>query len=266
MDWVIVIFVYAKFLNAINLIGKISSLPLVLMGLYLFADAPSNLVGILQGLTAVAFPVFAFLSRRDSARICLGLIGLMFAMISSFFVADYSADVRKAAYQLVRAAFNGDTASVQRALAEGWDPDSSNEEHGTLLSAAIISGNFSTVRAVIDAGADPDYYQGKRMAPLVVSVFGLRCEPALALVEAGADPNSHFRHHENYAVGPQYENMPVRELYSYMKKEFGKTWSEHQTCWLKFEKALDNPHRVVATHRPNLPHVKKFIKDLLPEL
>jgi hypothetical protein len=46
--------------------------------------------------------------------------------------------------------------------------------------------------------------------------------------------------------------------------KLGMPLPNEQACWLKFEKALDNPQHAVAKHRSNRVRVKRFIKELFP--
>jgi ankyrin repeat protein len=76
---------------------------------------------------------------------------------------------------LCDAASIGSTRDLQRLLADGVSPDSSDEDGTTALMLAAFSGQAKAVKLLLEAGADPDAQDVSGMTALMNAVIA-NCE------------------------------------------------------------------------------------------
>ena len=97
------------------------------------------------------------------------------------------------------AASVGDMRTVRRLLAEGVDPDTSDEDGVTALMASAFAAQPGVVRALLQAGADPDAQDASGLTALMNAVIAngemdqrlshpIFVEIVVELLAAGADP------------------------------------------------------------------------------
>lgn len=97
------------------------------------------------------------------------------------------------------AASVGDVRRVRRLVAEGVDPDTSDEDGVTALMAAAFAAQAGVVRALLDAGADPDAQDASGLTALMNAVIAngeldlqashpIFVQIAVELLASGADP------------------------------------------------------------------------------
>lgn len=90
--------------------------------------------------------------------------------------------------RLLAAVSANDRAAVERALADGADPDASDWTNATALYIAVCKADAAVVRALLAAGAGVDRLVDGR-APLAGACAEAHVENVRVLLEAGADPN-----------------------------------------------------------------------------
>ncbi|MBI2896573.1 MAG: ankyrin repeat domain-containing protein [Deltaproteobacteria bacterium] len=86
---------------------------------------------------------------------------------------------------LVEAVRRGNAATVEKLLAAGADPGSTDEE-STALSHACFDGRIAIIDALLDAGADPNTADPRGYLPLAVAASKNRDEIVRRLVDRGA--------------------------------------------------------------------------------
>ncbi len=116
---------------------------------------------------------------------------LFLAVLATLTAAGPTAQAQRASDQdLIEAAKNGDTATVQRLLTEGADPNARNNYGLAALILAAAHGHTATVEALLAKGADPNAGAGTVGTALMwAALYG---HPAIvqALLAQGADPNA----------------------------------------------------------------------------
>lgn len=99
----------------------------------------------------------------------------------------------------LRAAYRGDTTTVERFLNLGFDPNAGNEVGCTPLMAAARGGSLDVIRLLLSRGANPTQSDTKGDTALHCVVaqppHGRPGEMACvqALIKAGANPNARSR-------------------------------------------------------------------------
>src|SRR5262249_48506968 len=115
--------------------------------------------------------------------------GLAFALCFAF-ATSAAAENSTAKDPLVRAATDGDTATVQRLLDAGTDPNSHDEAGLTALNWAAYSGHLDIVRLLLAKHAVVDSRSNKAgWTPLMNAAAGGYDEIISALIAAGAKIN-----------------------------------------------------------------------------
>lgn len=91
--------------------------------------------------------------------------------------------------QILEAALNGNKASVEEALENGFDVNSTDGEMHTALMLASYNGHKEIVKLLLDKGADPNARDRMDRTALMYSSTGAFNETVLLLLKAGASPN-----------------------------------------------------------------------------
>lgn len=105
------------------------------------------------------------------------------------------------------AAYNGDSAGVERLIAEGVDVNVWDKYGRSALTFACAGGHLPIVRRLVSAGAwvEPFSEDSVFMTPLMRAAEGGHVEIAEFLLDHGADPTKHggvsFCTAEYYARG-----------------------------------------------------------------
>lgn len=140
---------------------------------------------------------------------------------------------------LFKAVEGGDALALKKALQRGISPNIHDSELGYLIAAATRSGNDELLKILIDAGADVNAKTDEGEVPLVDALLeGDRCRAAVLLLAAGANPNEKFTHAAEAAIGPEYQDKSVRELYQLYKQEYPGQWEKKKECWLEVERLM----------------------------
>lgn len=142
---------------------------------------------------------------------------------------------------LFNAAASGDVDFVRKELRRGVDPNLYSEDRGYLLAASVLAPNAAVAQALVDAGADVNARKGKEITPLLRAVFVFSCEPARVLLKAGANADARLLDYENYAVGREYKDISVREMYFMKKRDLATLWKKEEACWLQVEGLMKTP-------------------------
>lgn len=225
--------------RAVNWLGTVLTLPLLAIAFVAFADPPTMPEDVIRGLAIVLFPVLAITGLINNKMRWLGTIGLVFMLVVwSLTVRPSLSEADNQAYAAVQA---GDAQALRSALSRGADPDFYTWNRGYLLSAAVVAGHPETVRILIDAGADVNVRKSNSSTPLLTAVYLGKCEAAVLLLKAGASPEDRFYDYWAYTDRPTYLNKNVHEIYKGKKVEREVLWESERSCWLKFERLLNDP-------------------------
>ena len=90
---------------------------------------------------------------------------------------------------LIRAVDKNNKDDVERALAAGIDPDTSDALNRRALTMAVDNNSAEIVALILEAGANPNLPGRDGQVPLQKAIFWESATIAGMLVEAGADPN-----------------------------------------------------------------------------
>lgn len=90
---------------------------------------------------------------------------------------------------LVKAARQGDLATLKSLLDSGADPNRRNGNGDSALIEAVAAGQTGAARALLGAGANPNLTSSGGRTPLIAAALGGRVEMARLLLAAGADIN-----------------------------------------------------------------------------
>lgn len=79
---------------------------------------------------------------------------------------------------------------VQRGIAQGIDPNTTDEEGHTALMLAAFDGHTNTVKYLLAEGADPNLYDQNGRSALMYAATGPNAATVRALLDAGAQVNA----------------------------------------------------------------------------
>jgi hypothetical protein len=88
---------------------------------------------------------------------------------------------------LMHAVENGESAVVQRLIADGADVNAQDQRGWTALTHASLSGRTPQVRELLAAGADPNLSDRDGGTPFLWAAWNCRLDAAIALIDAGAN-------------------------------------------------------------------------------
>lgn len=110
-------------------------------------------------------------------------ISMTVLILSLMVTVPARADVNS---DLLDAARQGDTATVQSLLSQGANVNATDAHGGTALMFAAVNGHTSTVQALIDAGADVNRAHDFGKAALMLATEKGHTAVIDLLVQAGA--------------------------------------------------------------------------------
>lgn len=140
--------------------------------------------------------------------------------------------------KIYASAKQGDVGYLRQELRQGLNPNLYDEDKGYLISHAVLWKKPEIVRLLIASGADVNAKKSGMSGPLVAAVVIGECESAKLLLAAGSNPNERFVDAWKAALGPDYQDKTVRQLYQFKKKEHQITWKAKESCWLEWEKMI----------------------------
>jgi uncharacterized protein len=91
--------------------------------------------------------------------------------------------------QIMEAALNGDLASIEKALEEGFDVNSTDPEMHTALMLAAYNGHSTIIKLLLEHGAKPNLRDLKDRTALMYASTGAFNESVILLLNAGAETN-----------------------------------------------------------------------------
>ena len=99
--------------------------------------------------------------------------------------------------EIIEAALNGKTAILEKALAEGYQPDTRDPQNRTALMYAAFNGQTQIVKMLIAAGADVNAQEKTGSTALMFASSGPYVETVQLLLDHGAkintiDTNEHW--------------------------------------------------------------------------
>lgn len=120
-------------------------------------------------------------------RTWMKVLGYSFVFLWGFAVGDTESGSPEE--RLERAKRDLESATVQRLLEAGTDPNRQDPAGTTALMTAAISGQSEVVQHLVAAGADPNIQDQEGKTALMWAVISGQNEVVHLLVAAGADPN-----------------------------------------------------------------------------
>jgi uncharacterized protein len=93
--------------------------------------------------------------------------------------------------ELLDAVFLRDIEEVRRCLAQGADPDATNEDRCTALMMATVENDLEIARSLLEAGADPNLVDGDGWTALDVAVYRQTLDLFWMLLQFGATATEH---------------------------------------------------------------------------
>ena len=126
----------------------------------------------------------------DMKRIAI-FIACFLLLLTTISVAFFAlVDLNDFQNPLLNASRDGDTAEIQRLLANGLDPNTSDAFNNTPLSIAAHFGQTEAAKLLLNRGADIDGGgTNGAMTPLQCAIYSGHGETAAYLLQNGADPN-----------------------------------------------------------------------------
>lgn len=90
---------------------------------------------------------------------------------------------------VMQAALNGEVRSIMKAIENGYDVNTTDEQQHTALMMAAYNGHSDIVALLLDRGAAIDVRDNQDRTALMYASTGPFNESVQLLLEAGADPN-----------------------------------------------------------------------------
>lgn len=91
--------------------------------------------------------------------------------------------------EMLQAALNGNLQTIENAIENGFDVESTDEQMHTLLMMAAYNGHSKIVEMLLDKGATVDHRDIMKRTALMYASTGPFNETVSLLLDAGADPN-----------------------------------------------------------------------------
>lgn len=91
--------------------------------------------------------------------------------------------------QLMEAALNGNFLVIEKAIANGFDVATTDDQKHTLLMMGAYNGHSNIVQLLLDKGASVDHRDIMNRTALMYASTGPFNETVTLLLDAGADPN-----------------------------------------------------------------------------
>jgi ankyrin repeat protein len=91
--------------------------------------------------------------------------------------------------QLLEAALNGNLQAIEKAIENGFDVETTDDQKHTVLMMAAYNGHSNIVQLVLDKGASVDHRDIMNRTALMYASTGPFNETVTLLLDAGADPN-----------------------------------------------------------------------------
>ena len=130
-----------------------------------------------------------FTLRRRSAFVLMLLFILVGAAASSAQPADPGRDTNIVLDDLVAAIDRDDKLGVMLVISQGFPPDVTESNGGTLLMQAAKGGKVKVAQYLLDSGADPNIVSTNGATALILAVNGGHAGTVKALLRMKADPN-----------------------------------------------------------------------------
>ena len=144
--------------------------------------------------TEIAQVTDPFVARRASpetaAIVTLLAVACLLGIPASARAQSEASDSVHGDTALHLAAHDGDVISLQRALDQGVDPNTTTRFGVTPLALACSGGHAAAVQRLLEAGADPNRASLAGETPLMVAARTGVVDSVVSLLEHGADPSA----------------------------------------------------------------------------